>query len=66
MFAAAKYEEIHPFKLNVIYDKIARKKFKRNEILEKESEIINTLDFKIENVSIYDVARHTVGTFFIT
>jgi hypothetical protein len=50
----------------VIYDKIARKKFKRNEILEKESEIINTLDFKIENVSIYDVARQAVGTFFIT
>lgn len=27
MFMAAKYEEIHPFKLSVIYDKIARKKF---------------------------------------
>jgi hypothetical protein len=35
MFAAAKYEEIHPLKLSVIYDKIARKKFKRSEILEK-------------------------------
>jgi hypothetical protein len=29
MFSAAKYEEIHPLKLNVIYDKIARKKFKK-------------------------------------
>ena len=27
MFSAAKYEEIYPFKLNVIYDKICRKKF---------------------------------------
>ncbi len=30
MFSAAKYEEIHPLKLNIIYDKIARKKFKKN------------------------------------
>ena len=29
MFSAAKYEEIHPLKLSVIYDKIARKKFKK-------------------------------------
>jgi len=35
MFSASKYEEIHPLKLNVIYDKIARKKFKKQEILEK-------------------------------
>lgn len=33
MFSAAKYEEIHPLKLGVIYDKIARKKFKKSEIL---------------------------------
>jgi len=35
MFAASKYEEIHPLKLNIIYDKISRKKFKKQEILEK-------------------------------
>jgi len=29
MFSASKYEEVQPFKLNVIFDKIARKKFKR-------------------------------------
>jgi hypothetical protein len=33
MFSASKYEEIHPLKLNIIYDKIARKKFKKQEIL---------------------------------
>ena len=43
MFAAAKYEEIHPLKLAVVYDKISRKKFKKNEILEMESEIIQAL-----------------------
>lgn len=37
MFAAAKYEEIHPLKLSVVYDKIARKKFRKDEILQKES-----------------------------
>jgi hypothetical protein len=40
MFAAAKYEEIHPLKLSVVYDKISRKKFKKSEILDKETEII--------------------------
>lgn len=30
MFSAAKYEEIHPLKLNVMYDKIARKKFRKS------------------------------------
>lgn len=34
MFLASKYEEIHPLKLDVIYDKIARKKFKKSEILQ--------------------------------
>lgn len=60
MFAAAKYEEIHPLKLSVIYEKIARKKFKKTEILEKESDIVKALDFKLEVPSVYDIARHIV------
>ena len=47
MFSAAKYEEIHPLKLSVIYEKIARKKFKKVDILDKESEIIKVLNFKL-------------------
>ena len=65
MFSAGKYEEIHPLKLNVIYDKIARKKFKKSEILDKESEMITILDFKIENASIYDISRHIIRTTLI-
>lgn len=66
MFSAAKYEEIHPLKLSVIYEKIARKKFKKTEILDKESEIVKVLDFKLETPSIYDISRHIVGnSFFI-
>lgn len=57
MFIATKYEEIHPLKLEVLYDKIARKKFKKSEILEKESEIIETLSFSLENASVYDISR---------
>ena len=33
MFIASKYEEIYPFKLSVIYDKICRKKFSKEELL---------------------------------
>ena len=35
MFSACKYEQIYPIKLETMYDRIARKKFKRTEILEK-------------------------------
>ena len=36
MLTASKYEEIYPFKLNVVYDKICRKKFTKEEIIEME------------------------------
>lgn len=60
MFSAAKYEEIHPLKLAVVHDKIARKKFKKSEILETESLIIEALGFKLEIPTLYDIARHTL------
>lgn len=40
MFIAMKYEEIHPMRLSLMVDKIARRKFTREEILQKESRII--------------------------
>ena len=64
MFSAAKYEEIHPLKLGTIYDKIARKKFSKTDILDKESDIVGALDFKLETPSIYDIARHIVGKYY--
>ena len=63
MFSAAKYEEIHPLKLSVIYEKIARKKFKKVDILDKESEIVKVLNFKLESPSVFDISRHIVGIF---
>ena len=47
MFTAGKYEEIHPLKLSIIYDKIARRKFRKQDILQKESELVAALDFKL-------------------
>ena len=61
MFLASKYEEIHPLKLEVIFDKIARKKFKKSEILECEAKMIETLMFSLENPSVYDIARLAAG-----
>ena len=62
MFLASKYEEIHPLKLEVIYDKIARKKFKKSEILECEAKMVEALMFSLENPSVYDIARLAAGT----
>lgn len=36
MFTASKYEEIYPLKLNVIFDKICRRKFPKEDILKME------------------------------
>ena len=58
MFTAGKYEEIHPLKLGIIYDKISRRKFKKQDILQKESELVATIDFKLEVPSVYDIVRH--------
>lgn len=63
MFSAVKYEEIHPMRLSLMVDKIARKKFSREDILEKESKIISTLNFKLEEVTLYDLVKHINRTF---
>lgn len=45
----------------MIYDKIARKKFKKSEILECEAKMIEALMFSLENPSVYDIARLVAG-----
>ena len=50
MWTACKYEEIYPIKLDTMYDKIARKKFTKTEIIQKESDILCALNFKMEEV----------------
>ena len=45
MFSAMKYEEIHPLRLSLITEKIGRKKFSREEIINKESRMMEVLGF---------------------
>jgi hypothetical protein len=45
MFLAAKFEEIYPLRIKVVHEKIAHKKFSKEEIRDKETEMISALDF---------------------
>ena len=49
MFIASKYEEIYPFKLKLVYEKIGHKKIPIEEIKKKEQEILEVLDFSLVN-----------------
>lgn len=40
MFIAGKYEEIYPFKLSIVYEKIAHRKLSPEIIKKKESDIL--------------------------
>ena len=47
MFIASKYEEIYPFKLKLVYEKIGHKKISIEEIKKKEQEILEVLNFNL-------------------
>lgn len=47
MFIASKYEEIYPFKLKLVHEKIAHKKISVSAIKLKEQEILETLQFSL-------------------
>lgn len=51
---AAKFEEIYPMRLQVIYEKIAHKKLSIESILEKEGEILKALNYNITSATLYD------------
>lgn len=48
-----------------MYDRIARKKFKRTEILQKQSEILCALNFRMEEVNVYDIVKNASCKFLI-
>ena len=62
MFTASKYEEIYPFKLSAIFDKICRKKFARKEIIEMEEQILLALEFELQQVTPLDIVSHVLCT----
>ena len=47
MFLASKYEDIMPFSLRTVYEKIGHKKFSEEAIMQKEIEILQALDFNL-------------------
>lgn len=53
MFLACKYEEIYPMKLKVLHEKIAHKKLSLDQIKNKEKEILEALDYNINNTNYY-------------
>ncbi|CAK85244.1 unnamed protein product (macronuclear) [Paramecium tetraurelia] len=55
MFIAAKYEEIHPMKLSVVYEKIAHKKLTTDQIKKKESDILQTIGFDLVGGTLFDI-----------
>lgn len=44
MFMACKYEEIYPFKLKLVHEKIAHKKISKDKIRATERDIMKTLN----------------------
>lgn len=47
MFIASKFEEIYPFKLKLVHEKIAHRKISVSALKLKEHEILQTLDFSL-------------------
>ncbi|CAD8043080.1 unnamed protein product [Paramecium primaurelia] len=65
MFIAAKYEEIHPMKLSVVYEKIGHKKLTTDQIKKRESEILQTIGFDLVGGTLYDMYNLILTNCFI-
>ncbi|CAD8139238.1 unnamed protein product [Paramecium octaurelia] len=65
MFIAAKYEEIHPMKLSVVYEKIAHKKLTTDQIKKKESDILQTIGFDLVGGTLFDMYNLILTNCFI-
>jgi len=47
MFIASKYEDIHPLKMKMVFEKIAHKKLPIEKIKQMELEILKTIHYRI-------------------
>ena len=54
IFLAFKYSETNPIKLDFLVQKIAHNKFKKNEIIEMEKEIFQTLNYNLIKPTLYE------------
>ena len=57
MFIASKYEDIHPLKMKVVYDKIAHKKLSIEQIKQMELQILKEIHYKIPAPTILDFLK---------
>ena len=57
MFIACKYEEIYPFKLSTVYEKIGHKKISQEQIKKKEGEIL----YSIHHASMSSIIQFTLN-----
>ena len=61
MFLAAKYEEIYPFKMRHVYEKIGHRKLSKKKVKDQEAEICNQLDFNLSAVTSFDFAMNALA-----
>jgi hypothetical protein len=54
IFIASKYEDYIPFSMKNMINEIAKNKYKENDIINKEKEILKEINFDIISVSTYD------------
>ena len=54
IFLAFKYSETSPIKLNFLVEKIAHNKFKKEEIIKMEEEILEILNFNLVKPTLYE------------
>lgn len=57
LFIASKHEEIRFLTISEIHEKILYKKFSKKKIIEKELEILNTINFRCSLPTIYEISR---------
>ena len=60
MFLAAKYEEIYPFKMRHVYEKIGHRKLSKSSIKEQEADICKTLAFNLSAVTSFDFTMNAL------
>lgn len=57
IFIAAKFEELYPIKLTVIYEKIGHRKIPKEEIRLMESEILERIGYDLVGGTIFDIVN---------
>jgi cyclin A len=57
MFIASKYEDIHPLKMKMVFEKISHKKLPIELIKSTELEILKTISYRIPTPSVLDFLK---------